>query len=228
MSDHWSASHALYFAAMNQVVPTGDASCMLCGFLHSDGVDPSSVIRDTFTNHGMCRVPSSNSICAACNHYFNHRWDVGGAREMEYRKRSLKITLSGVVEWDRNQMESDVAEALRSGHDGGVWVCAISKKKHCLPLAPINSPGKSLIVQVEEEQAKLTRCIYFRVSSAFRELLKLGCLKSHILSGRYSHRSVKGSPATVLELDRRIAPHRPSAMLKFISYAIVEDSVDGN
>jgi len=225
-------THLLYRAATGQVVPAGDATCSLCGSKHERSAKMTDVIRDTFTNHGMCRVPSSDDACQACEYYFNHRWDTGQQYPMEYRKRSLVVTEGEVIEWMRADMKVDIEKWLHEGCPHGVFLVSLSKKKHCLPLAVVNPPGRSFVVQVEEDRAMIDES-YWPLCSAFSCLISLGAKKGEILSGEYHHATLKQLPsstnadglhasvATVLKLDKLIAPHRPSPLLTLISYLII-------
>lgn len=215
ISTHW-----LYHAARQKTPPAGEHPCLFCGFHHSEPTPVSQVIGDTFTNHGMCRVPGSPHVCPACTHYFTTRWRVlGHKKDAEYRLQSLRVHKDSWLVWKRQDMRRDIEGWLHAGQPGGVYVISLAKKKHLLPLAVVNPPGRSFTVQVEEEKVRLDPMAWPGISRAFDALLALGFLKSEILSGSYSAFSLRKAGATAhLEHDRVIAPFRPSGILTLLSY----------
>jgi len=214
-------THFLYQAVERKTVQSGNDRCRLCGSGISDSVPVTEVIRDTFTNHGLCRVPSSQSVCLACNHYFNHRWTPKGFKKpAEYRMISMKILADSFHPWQREEMRGDIEHYFENGCPECLLVVSLSKKKHCLPLARVNPAGKAFTIQVEEEQVRIGHVPSVQnLLRAFDGLLAMGCTKGNILSGNYHHAVLrKSSIFDVLELDRVIAPHRPSGLLTLISY----------
>lgn len=191
----------------------------------AESVPVASVIRDTFTDHGMLRVPGSTDVCKACDHYFNHRWDAGQKYEAEYRKKSLLVTERKVEEWPRERMMPDIERWLHLGCPEGIFVIGLSKKKHLLPLATVNRKGKSFVIQLETDPVDVGES-FWMLASAFSCLLGLGAKKGEILSGNYHHQTLKKiNPKTLMDLDRMVAPRRPSPLLTLISYiTIIEDS----
>lgn len=217
-------THMLYHAATGKGFASGSALCCLCGYGTAETVPIETVIRDTFTNHGMCRCPSSRVVCLACNHYFNHRWlPEGFKKSAEYRLLSLIATPGGWHSWQRNQMRADIETWLRDGNPGGVFVVALSKKKHLVPLATVNPPGgRHFTVQVEEERVRVGPDLWRSPDEAFQALLSLGCFKGEILSGNYSAHTVrKVGFASIRAHDRRVQPFRGGGMLTLVSYVTV-------
>jgi hypothetical protein len=223
-----AATHFLYRAATGRTVAPGPHSCLFCGLACAESVPASQVIRDTFTNHGMCRCPRSTRVCQACDHYFNYRWEVGQKYLSEYRKHSHKVTAAAWESWQREDMRADIERWLREGCPECVLVAALSKKKHCLPLAPINLPGRSFAVQLEEETVQVPAGAWTSLAAAFDRLLALGLTKGAILSGQYHHAALRksGDVAEVLRLDRAVAPWRPSGLLTLLSYITVLGDTD--
>ena len=217
-------THFLYRAATRNTITAGDLVCCLCGCTMAAAVPVEKVIRDTFTDHGMLRVPGSTDVCKACDHYFNHRWEAGQKYEAEYRKKSLLVTERKVEEWPRERMLKDLERWLHKGCPGGVFVIGLSKKKHLLPLATVNRPGsKSFVVQLETDPVDLGES-FWPLASAFSCLIGLGARKGEILSGNYHHQTLKKiHPKAILDLDLIIRPRRPSPVLTLISYITITE-----
>lgn len=220
-------THFLYRAATGNAIATGENICCLCGCRCRDTAPIDEVIADTFTNHGMCRVPSSKVSCLACRHYFRHRWEIEGqAYPAEYRKRSLFITQDAVTEWHRDDMRRDIESFLTHGCPQCVLVIALSKKKHCLPLAVVNESSQLFIVQLEESQVELSPASYGQVMSAFDFLRHTGCTKGEILSGVYHHSTLKKEPRKIKEImamDDMLKQWRPSSLLSLVSYIHIDN-----
>lgn len=229
-------THFLYRAATGGTVVFGDHTCCLCGSGCRNPVDVKTVIRDTFTNHGMLRVPESTDVCPACDYYFNHRWDAGQKYLSEFRKRSLLVTPDGWTDWQRPDMKRDIEHWLQDGCPEGIFVIALSKKKHLLPLAPINPPGRVFRIQFELDTVEVSKH-YWPLASAFCCLMGLGAKKGEILSGDYHHSTLRKCPSTeapdgrpasiktLMDLDATIRPWRPSPLLSLVSYIILEEHV---
>lgn len=219
----------LYRAATGKSVQPGAAVCCLCGLRCGGAIPVEAVIKDTFTNHGLCRVPSSKVACEACDHYFNYRWDAGQKYESEYRKHSMKVFADRWEDWDRKDMAMDIAEWVLRGCPECVLVVGLSKKKHCLPLAVVNPPGKSFVVQVEESRVMVTQSTWISLKATFEELMGMGCHKGEIMSGNYYHATLKKvGVSPIMKLDRVIAPHRPSDLLTLVSYVTVVEEDDAD
>lgn len=224
------ATHFLYRAVTGQSVPSGDDLCLLCGISCGPGTVPvKEVIRDTFTNHGMCRAPHSRAVCPACGHYFNHRWlPAGFKKPAEYRLLSIRILTDRMEMWPRERMRPNLETMLRDGCPECVLVVSLSKKKHLLPFAPVNPPSRSFAVQVEEETVQLSAGAWFPLAQAFDALLALDIPKGAILAGNYHHAGLRKAPlAEVLRWDAAIAPWRPSGLLTLLSYVtLLEEKSD--
>lgn len=226
-------THYLYRAVTRNRVQPGPEVCCLCGAAHGSTTHVSEVLQDTFTNHGMCRAPHSSSVCEACAHYFTHRWDKGQTYPAEYRKHSFTVTRQGWREWPRARMRGDLERWLHRGCPEGVFVVGLSKKKHCLPLAMVNAPGRAFTVQVEEDRVQLGDH-YWPLMSAFACLMGLGAKKGEILSGEYHHATLRRLPSAddargkpvdlsvILDMDRTIAAYRPSPLLSLVSYLYLD------
>jgi hypothetical protein len=224
-------THLLYRAATGRDVPPGPTPCVLCGAAHAGGLPAGDVIRDTFTNHGLCRVPGSDSVCPACGHYFNHRWEVGQKYLSEYRKHSLLVTPAAWQPWPRPAMRLDLETLLAAGaREPLLLVIGLSKKKHCLPLAKVNPPGaRHLYVQLEEEGVLVTPDAWAGVAGVFDALLAQGCRKGEVLGGNYSPATLRRAPSLsrLLAAERALAPWRPSGLLSLVSYVtLVGDGDD--
>lgn len=228
------ASHLLYLSATGKALPACAGSpCLLCGTHHSDGSPVEAVIRDTFSNHGMCRARDSLSVCPACAHVFNHRWECGQKYESEYRKHSLLVTPAGWTSWQRAAMRTDLEQLLRDGTQAPtLLVVALSKKKHLVPLpgCRVTPAGqRTLFVQLEEESLTVTPEAYASVRRPFDELLALGCRKGEILDGNYHPLTLRKTDVVeVLRRDRFLTRWRPSGLLTLVSYiTLLEDAADG-
>lgn len=221
-------THLLYAAAAGGTVESGPLACLICGVAHASGVDVSRVLPETFTNHGMARVPTSRSVCLACHHYFTHRWRPEGSKKPhEYRLNSLLVTAEGWQSWPRERMRADIEGWLREGSPGGVYVVSLAKKKHLLPLAAVNPPGSRIFcVQVEEERVHVVADAWLPVAAAFDALLAMGCLKGEVLRGEYGTETLRRLDLTRWrECDRVIASWRPSGLLTLVSYTtLLEDA----
>lgn len=219
------ATHMLYRAASGKTVEGGSPRCALCGCPHAKPVPIEDVIKDTFTDHGMLRMPSSRDVCPACAHFFNHRWDSGQKYPSEYRKHSLYIEPTTWRSWQRADMRRDIETRLRDGGPQCVALMSLAKKKQLLPLADVTPAGKTLCVQFEQERVLLSGSRFFEVAVAFDALLSLGFTKGAILEGTlHSSQLRKLSPsdaARALRANASLASLRPSGLLSLVSYVTI-------
>lgn len=219
-------THFLYRATTGKRVEVGDLTCLLCGCsCGTDCVLALQVLRATFTNHGMARCSASDMVCPACNHYFNYRWlPEGFKKPAEYRLLSMRVFADRMEPWPRLAMRGDLETMLREGCPECLLIVSLSKKKHLLPLSPVNAAGRVFSIRVEEETVELSSGAWFRAAYAFDSLVALGMPKGAILAGNYHHVALrKTSLAEVLRWDAVLAPWRPSAFLTLLSYVTVTE-----
>lgn len=227
-------THRLYLASGGEPFPEGESVCVLCGETCEPGraTPIGQVIRDTFTNHGMCRAQHSREVCPACTHYFNHRWSVpGGKKPWEYRLCSLRVVGDSWASWQRASMRADIEGWLQDGLPGsGVLVVALSKKKHLLPMASVHPAGvRAFSLMLEEERVRVCARDWIPLAHAFDGLLHLGCGKGEILSGDYSSHTLRRLDLLALrKLDRVIGPWRGSGLLTLVSYTTLLESDDAD
>jgi len=227
-------THRLYQASGGEPFPEGDVLCVLCGAgCPGDRTTPiQEVVRDTFTNHGMCRAQNSRVVCPACTHYFNHRWDIPGSKKPgEYRRCSLRVVGDSWSAWQRASMRADLEGWLRDGLPGpAVLVVALSKKKHLLPMASVHPGGaRAFSLMLEEERVRLCARDWIPLSQTFDTLLGLGCGKGEILTGNYSAQTLRRLDLTALRrLDRVIGPWRGSGLLTLVSYTTLLEQDDAD
>lgn len=223
------ATHLLYRAATGRAVVPGPLVCTLCGCSCATGVPVGEVLLDTFTNHSLCRAPSSRSVCPACVHYFQYRWEAGQKYLAEYRKHSHRVMASGWQSWSRADMRRDLEGWLTGGvPEMCVLVVALSKKKHCLPLAAVNPAGtRFLTVQVEEERVRVSPVDWLAVVRPFDGLLARGFGKGEVLTGQYLADSLRRAGVGWRDDDRLLAPWRPSGLLSLVSYVTLTSVSEG-
>jgi hypothetical protein len=224
-------THLLYLASGNDDFSPGDESCTLCASPHraEDSTPLESVLSDTFTDHGMCRAPHSRSVCPACAYYFLHRWDSGQKYPTEFRKRSLLVTRKAWRNWKREDMRQDIEGWLAHGlPEDSVLVISLAKKKHLLPLAPVNPTGsKRFALTLENQRVRVEPYTWRFVSSSFDVLLSIGCTKGEIITGTCDPRTLARVDLTTWqEHDRLLSVYRPSSLLELVSYVTITGGND--
>ncbi|SRR6266487_649556 len=204
-------------------LPQTSLRCYLCGAWSAEERYPvARGLADTFNSHYLAACPSSPWLCAACQWYFDSK-----AGHPDFRKMSLMVWESGWKQWERADMKQDIADTLRIGTGEDVYlVCSLSKKKHILLQAPLNSQGtRQLAIQVEEQQVFLGQTTWENLDRAFLTLLSMGHNKGEILSGNlYSNTLRKhGRLEYALWLSEQLEWCRNSALLDLLSYVTIVD-----
>jgi hypothetical protein len=134
--------------------PTGMLTCYLCGACCEDRYSVKAGIADTFNSHYLAACPSSPYLCAACQWYFD-----GKANHPDFRKMSLIVAERNWQHWRREDMKTELGLWLAHGLEADAYlVVSLSKKKHILLQAPLNTAGtKLLAIQVEEQVDRVIR-----------------------------------------------------------------------
>lgn len=208
-------------------VPSGRASCYLCAVSCPEQYSINVAIADTFNSHYLARAPSSPYLCAACAWYLDNK-----RGHPDFRKMSLIVEKSAWQNWQRATMKADIVQALDYGLEQDCYlVCSLSKKKHILLQAPLNSAGcHTLAIQVEEQVAHLDLWHWKRMDDCFMRLAELGHNKGEILSGNLYAQTIRkhGSPLDAMDLSRELGPYRNSPALEILSYVTIIDREETN
>lgn len=223
-----SPLHWLY-AQYVGVVPSGNASCYLCGTNCPEQYSTTKSIADTFNSHFLAHCPSSSWMCAACSWYLD-----GKASHPDFRKMSLLVYRTEWMNWPREQMKSDIERWLVSGLDTDAFlVVSLSKKKHILLQAPLNAAQSChLAIQVEEQVAHVDLTIWRQINMPFLQLLALGHGKGEVLSGNLYSSTLRkhGCYAEALFLSQQLEMWRNSPQIELLSYVTIlqekETSID--
>ncbi len=209
-------------------ISIGQALCYLCGTSCPEKYIVAKGLADTFNSHYLARCPSSSYLCAACQWYFDSK-----AGHPDFRKMSLMVWKTGWKQWERATMKQDIADTVSGGTTEDVYlVVSLSKKKHILLQAPLNSQGTRLLaIQVEEQVAYIDQSTWQVINRSFMHLLGLGHNKGEILSGNlYSNTLRKhGQIKEAMNHSQMLAPYRNSPQLELLSYVtIMEDKDETN
>lgn len=184
-------------------------------------------IAETFNSHYLCRCPSSPWLCAPCQWYFDSK-----AGHPDFRKMSLIVHEQGWINWQRTDMKTEIGLWLSHGLEVDAYlVVSLTKKKHILLQAPLNSKRtKVLSIQIEEQQAHIDQTTWGIMNHSFMALLALGHNKGEILSGDLYGNTLRkhGQLKEALLHSRMLEPYRNSAALQLLSYTtIVEKESEG-
>lgn len=218
------SSSWLHTQLVGKTQPSGGASCCyLCGASCSETHTVARGLADTFNSHYLALCPSSPSLCAACQWYFD-----GKAAHPDFRKMSIIVAEHVWCQWDRTMMKSDITQWLACGLDVDAYlVVSLSKKKHILLQAPLNTQGSHhLSIQVEEQVAHVDVMSWDSIHTPFMSLMQLGHGKGEILGGVLYGATLKrhGQVARAVTLSAQLAPWRHSPLIGLISYVtLVED-----
>ena len=160
--------------------PQGPSFCYLCGARCPAAYTVAKGLADTFNSHSLAHVPSSPSLCAACQWYFDSQ-----VLHPEFRKMSLVVSPTSWRNWQRETMKHDIFSWLTQGlEDQTYLVISLSKKKHILLQAPLNVAGShTLSIQIEEQVAHFSLEDWLYIDERFTGLLALGHGKGEILRG---------------------------------------------
>src|SRR5437899_1376413 len=195
---------------------SGDALCYLCGAVCAKEYTIAKGIADTFNSHYLSRAPSSPYLCTACWWYFNEK------DHPEFRKMSLVVQKENWQNWTRGAMKADIERWLTDGLDADSYLAvSLSKKKHILLQAPLNSQrSHELALQVEEQVAHVRREDWQWMDHAFMRLLALGHGKGEILSGELHGQTLRkhGRLAEALMYSQHLEVWRKSPQIELLSY----------
>jgi hypothetical protein len=215
-----TALYWLYQQSHDEGIPSGNARCYLCSASCEDRYSVKAGIADTFNSHYLAACPSSPYLCAACQWYFD-----GKANHPDFRKMSLIVAERNWQHWRREDMKTELGLWLAHGLEADAYlVVSLSKKKHILLQAPLNTAGtKLLAIQVEEQVAYLDQSTWQIIGHSFMFLLSLGHGKGEILSGKlYSNTLRKhGQMRDATKHSAMLEPYRGSATLDLYSYATI-------
>lgn len=175
--------------------------CWLCGAISARGMRVTDWVGANFTDWDRVALPSSDTICEACVYVCSWTDPPGRRSKREDAKRGTMFRMYSHV-WERgwsgkqasqyanaDKGEKPLLRAFIEREHAGDWFAAIadSGKKHVLPFAPMNAPGRGglalfddLLVSVPSE----TRLIGVMVS-----LLTAGPSKAEIETGQYSQQN---------------------------------------
>lgn len=212
---HW------LFSQFGGTCVSGQRVCYLCGTPCDELHSVAKGIADTFNSHYLARCPSSPSLCPACY------WYLADRSHPDFRKMSLMVWETGWKQWARTDMKADIEGTLQHGMGEDAYlVCSLSKKKHILLQAPLNTAGaKMLAVQVEEQVAYLDYSAWEYLDRRFMALLALGHNKGEILSGNLYGNTLRkhGRIDDALRFSAELEPYRNSAALDLLSYVTIID-----
>lgn len=215
-------NHPLHWLYQQHVgsIPSGSATCYLCGTGCTEQHPIAKGIADTFNSHFLARSPSSSFLCAACFWYLDSK-----SSHPDFRKMSILVRCNEWQNWQRGSMKQDIEQWLSSGLPAAAFlVVSLSKKKHILLQAPLNAAGsRHLAIQVEEQVTHVDLTMWHAINRPFLRLLALEHGKGEILSGNlYSSRLRNhGQYAEALFLSRQLERWRNSPQIELLSYVTI-------
>lgn len=195
-----------------------DDRCWLCGGeTHGVGWPRRTAVAETFTNHNLARVPTSETICQACVYLSSvESW---GSYVADHPGKELKT--GGVISW--RFYSHAVSSAGHECPNRARWrqllvappdppflfVIAESGQKHLLFRAAVAYDRDRYPIQVEEDRLiiccdELQGCL-----NSFEYLYALGFSKQQIASGDYNQKTVRSVGLTTWRLaEAEISPYR--------------------
>lgn len=220
--------------------------CYLCG-------KPATLplqLKDSFTAHSVCKVPTSGMMCDRCNAAINGEekqlwyWNEAKGKWSPLWGRSLSRLYQGdhllapTIEGERTEKGKTfpVVSALPTRAQMRDWLLdppeppftiaiAESGQKHILPWAQEGLSRDYFPVQFELDSVWVKRVEFTKLLQDFEALMALEFSKTEILSGEYHSDRLMKAIDCFFPLEDRIAPHRGSRILALASHVAQKPDV---
>lgn len=112
-------------------VEDGEHRCAICGLPMCNGYDIAQVLRSTFVDYDLLKMPQSRTVCTACAWYFDHQ---------ELRRYSWYLTADNAQQLAKSDILPLLATHLKSPPaQDRYYLITRSKKKHVALRAHLNA-----------------------------------------------------------------------------------------
>lgn len=222
-------------------------SCYLCG-------KPATLplqLKDSFTAHSACKVPTSSMMCDRCNAAINGEekqlwyWNEAKGKWSPLWGRSLSRLyqgdrlLSPIIQGEHTEKGKTfpVVSGLPTRAQMRGWILnppdppftiaiAESGQKHILPWAQEGLGRDYFPVQFELDSVWIDRSEFARVLASFEALMAMGFSKSDIVSGSYRSDLLMKWITVYQDHDAEIEPLRGSRLLALLAH-VAQKPEDG-
>lgn len=195
--------------------------CYVCAGTSLRSMPIAKWMGDNFTGQAQCRAPMSDRICEAC------AWAMAGRPPDTLRMYSHLF--DGREYLRLNKGDKPAMRAFLRRHHDTEWFAAIadSGKKHVIPWAPVNQPGRKGRVRFEDGDVTLPRSEDgWAMVDEIAALATAGAPKSEIESGDYSPRSWTLCRAAIESFERRWKSERHGAWFRLAVWLAQRDEVE--
>lgn len=219
--------------------------CYLCG---NPATKPLQ-LKDTFTSHNVCRVPTSNKMCDRCAwciplrcFYYNEakgKWSKLFSRNWSWFILGDKL-VSPIIEGEHTEGKDTlpVVKNLATRIEIKEWLLnpptppftiaiAESGQKHILHWAKVAQSQEVFPVQFELDTVFVTTDEFQPILAAYESLMKMDFSKIEIESGEYSSaRLMKVLGNEEFEVyERAIASYRGTRLLQLVGYVATKQNL---
>lgn len=213
--------------------------CYLCG-------KPATLplqLKDSFTAHSACKVPTSDKMCDRCNVAINGDekllwyWNGGKGKWSKLWGRSLSRLYQGdrlitpTIEGEHTEGKNTfpVVKNLASRAQMRDWLfnppkppftiaIAESGQKHVLPLAQEGHDRNYFPVQFELDSLWIDRAQFTKILEAYELLMGLEFSKTEIDSGQYHSDRMMRAFVEHVEPESVVSGWRGSRLLQLVSH----------
>lgn len=195
--------------------------CYVCAGVSARSIPVAKWMGDNFTGQAQCRAPMSDRVCEAC------AWAMAGRPPDTLRMYSHLFDGSEYLKL--NKGDKPAMRAFLRRHHDTCWFVAIadSGKKHVIPWAPVNQPGRVGRVRFEDGDVTLPRTEEgWAMVDEIAALATAGAPKSEIELGDYSPRSWTLCRAAIETFERRWQRERHGAWFRLAVWLAQRDEAE--
>jgi hypothetical protein len=213
--------------------------CYLCG-------KPATLplqLKDSFTAHSACKVPTSDKMCDRCNAAINGEekllwyWNEGKGKWSRLWGRSLSRLYLGDVlavptiegQHTEGKLTAPIVTALATREQMRGWLTnppkppftiaiAESGQKHILPWAQTGHSRDYFPVQFELDSLWIDRAQFAAILAAYEALMGLGFSKTEITSGQYHSDRLMKAWGQYEPFDDVLTSWRGSRLLELVAH----------
>ena len=221
--------------------------CYLCG-------KPATLpleLKDSFTAHSVCKVPTSDRMCDRCNAAINgdekqlFYWNEGKGKWSKIWGRSLSRLYAGdkllSPTIDGNHTEGKdtlpIVSSLATRAQMRGWILnppeppftiAISEtgQKHIIPWAQEGYSQDHFPVQFELDSVWVNRSATGNLINAFESLMGLSFSKTEITTGEYHSDRLMRSFSAYLPHEAIVSPYRGSRLLDLVAHVAQKPEIE--
>lgn len=170
--------------------------CYVCVGELTRGELVTDWLGSSFTDQNRARYPTATHVCESCCYVHSRTAPVPGRPAKEGKKFGGNFRNYSHL-WDErgyanaSKGEKPMIREFLAREHAGPWFAAIadSGQKHVLPFAPMNGPGRSGSVLMDEQLIQVPQSL--ALVDAMTELLTLGVTKDELARGEYYVRTMR-------------------------------------